>query len=147
MRVARALPEEWLLVGLTLLVGSLALVFRGAVPTRGDHLDVEVTIVPSDATQLSCSSEGSAVLAELPTPPRPFVTTGGQLIVMSGLFESESVVTWLDGARGTDARVKVRCAATLRSPSERVSLRFNEADAFGIRPVPVLSARGCELVR
>jgi hypothetical protein len=147
MKVARALPEEWLLVGLTLLVGALALVFRGSDPARGDRFDVQVTIVPSDATDLSCSSERNAVLAELPTPPRPFVTTDGRLIVMGGLFESTNVATWLEGARGTAARVKVRCPVTLLSPLERVSLRFRQADAFGIHPVPVLSARGCEVVR
>ncbi len=142
MRMSRALPEEWLLVTLTMLVGILSLVFRGATPARGDHFDIEVTIVPRDAVELSCATQGA-----VPTPLRPFVTTGGLLIVMSGLFESSAVAAWVEGAKGTQVRVKVRCAATLISPAERVSLRFRAADAFGVHTVPVLNARNCEVVR
>ena len=141
------LREEWLLVGLTLVGGISALVFRGGDPAPGDRLDIEVTIVPSDAVDLSCTSESAALLVELRTLPRPFVTTGGQLIVMSGLFESPGVAAWLDASRGTGARVKVRCPATLLSSSERVGLRFKQNDPFGLHAVPVLRASDCEVVR
>lgn len=131
-----------------------ALLFRGGTLSKGDKVAVEVGIVANDVVQLGCSGDVEEAGCEFdaqgqarptPSPLRPFVTLSGQLIVMSGLFESERVVAWL--ATGADvAAVRVRCSATVISPAAPIKLRFRAADALGTHVVPVLRGADCYVV-
>lgn len=148
---------EWLVVGLTLAGAVLALtVGRGA---GGSPLEaeVEVTIVPIDELNLACAGAVAGARCAfddqgqpvgLSTPPlRPYITTGGEAVAVAGLMESPRVMAWLERARGTQTRVRVRCPVVLLSRWVRLGVRFRPADAFDTdREVPAFVAHDCEVV-
>jgi hypothetical protein len=141
--------------GVALLGAVLALtVGRG---TSSTWTTVETTFTPADAEGLACvgqvgevrcALDGQGAPVPTPTPPlRPFVTTGGELVLFAGVFESPKVASWLERARGTEVRVHVRCAAKLLTRSVQVRLRFRSTDPLGPREVPAFTVKDCEPLR
>jgi hypothetical protein len=157
MKVLRGGAGEWVLFGA--LVGGLTLALTvgrglGGAATRQA---LEVTIVPADAEGLGCSGghdelrcgfdEAGAPVSVL-VPLRPFVSTGGQLLLVRGLFESPGVRRWLEGAGGKGERVRVRCDARVLARDLEVRVRFGPGEAFGPSSrVLALEAEGCDILR
>ena len=142
----RGLRDEWLMLAAALLF-ALAALTHGHGQT-GEPIVVELGVVPLDAVQLACAGPGCAFdEAQQPTavqvPLKPFVTLGGQLIVMSGVFESPKVQAWLNTSPQKGA--KLRCPAVVAAPSSQVGVRFRATDPFASREVAVLTARDCEV--
>src|SRR6185295_9934038 len=96
-----------------------------------------ITVVPGDAHALDCAAT-AAVGGERcrlddqdhPTSVeqllRPFVTTGGELILLARLFEEPHVAAWLRGAlaAGSTARVTLECRGQHLGTSGPVRVRF-----------------------
>lgn len=142
----RGLRDEWLMLGLAVLV-ALAALAHGHGKTEEPFV-VELGVVPGDAADLACSGAGCAFDEALQAtgvqqPLRPFVLLGGQRVVMSGVFESPKVQAWLSTHPQQGA--KLSCPATLLAQAAQFGVRFRAADGFAKREVAVLKASDCEV--
>ena len=126
-----------------LLTGLLVWSGRTRQPGVGSKVKFAVTVVPSDAPELECSSsevfggrrcgfdaEGLATAGDRPL--RPYMTTYRQLVLLSGVFEESHVTAWLDEARRNDdnSRVTLRCDAVLLGTARSAAVRWQSASAF-----------------
>lgn len=130
--------RRWQVAAGTLLVATLIFFFgRGTIPKSGESTSYAITVVPLDALALACSSNlamsGKRCGFDEQTRPtgvqkplRPFVTTGRELLLLSGVFESSSVADWLAAAKrsGSDARVTLNCYARILGTMKKVSVRW-----------------------
>lgn len=135
----------------------LATVGRGA-PTQPESVRFEVTIVRDDFDNLDCASstvfdgqrcafDASEKPVDVPRPLRPFVSTSGELLVMSGAFEAPDVVDWLERTPRRDPRrVTLRCRGTWLGRAARIDARMRREEAFQpARDVPVVLAKQCSV--
>jgi hypothetical protein len=128
------------------VIGSLALLvfFRGGALRSGQDFDVALTVVPNDAVDLDCdASPGPAGRCafkdgkrdrSVEHPLRPFVSVGGELMVLSGVFESPKVAAWLASARGarSQERVTLDCHVRYLATLERVGVHFRNGSPFDV---------------
>ena len=133
--------EWWISLGGVML--AAALWFQSSLHLAADDsVTLVFTIVPADSRELACSSgpifgrrcEFDEVGAPQATaaPLRPFVTTGGEVVLLSGVFEDAHVARWLGEALQTNRndRVTVSCAAKLDGVSGPVRIRWKRADGW-----------------
>jgi hypothetical protein len=151
------------LTALALIVASGALLVwgRGHAAQAGAHFPLSITVIPADAVNLDCSTDahfgdvrcnfdaqGRAQPAALPL--RPYVTTGRELWLLSGVFEQPVVHDWLTQARraGSNARVTVDCRAQLLGELKTVPVRWQTGAAFASESnVPVARVSDCRVAR
>jgi hypothetical protein len=138
-----AVRRDWALVAASLGAAALLLTAGRCLPPEGrapdDRTSIEVTVVPADARALACAGRaGGASCAFNPDgtatgearPLRPFVTTGGRLVLLRGLFEQEAVRAWLASPKAPDERVRVRCEARRLAADVEFGARFAPGGAF-----------------
>lgn len=138
MKSGILLNRQWLLALGAIIVAALLFTFaRGSVPKEGQSTTYTITVVPLDARSLACASnvamsgrrcsfDAQSQPLGVERPMRPFVTTGRELLLLSGVFESGSVAAWLDGAHksGDDARVTLDCYARILGTLPEVLVRW-----------------------
>lgn len=154
--------RAWLIV-LAAIVGSLALLAwgRGHASAPGAHFPLSITVIPADAVNLDCSTDAhfgevrcnfdaQGRSRSVSLPLRPYVTTGRELWLLSGVFEQPAVHDWLTQARrtGSSARVTIDCQATLLGQLRSVPVRWQSGAAFASESdVPVASVSDCRVIR
>jgi hypothetical protein len=136
--------RQWLVAFGAILVGALLFNFgRGSIPRQGQSTSYAITIVPSDARSLACASDtviggqrcgfdGKSRPFGGERPLRPFVTTGRELLLLSGVFESSSVAAWLAAASkgGDESRVTLLCYARILGTLPVVGVRWAPDGSF-----------------
>jgi len=143
------------------LVGALVLVTvgTGAPSAQRGPVRFEVTVVPSDETNLDCASDAAVggrrcaftakgePAAEVSRPWRPYTSTHGELLLISGAFETPDVAKWLETARRRGSnRVVLRCRGRWLGHAARVGIRMRRTDAFVThRNVPTVLAEQCSV--
>lgn len=155
------LRTEWGIAFGAVLCGLLLFVFgRGSLAGPGHLTTYVITVVPRDATNLDCASDQSfgslrcgyderAHSITTERRLRPYVTTGRELLLLSGVFESTGVASWLAQAtaKGDDSRVTLECRAKILSTAARVSVRWSGDAAFQPESnVSVAEVDGCKLI-
>jgi hypothetical protein len=136
-----AARRDWLLATGGLVVASALFFGRDRGAATGTPLPFALTVVPADAQGLDCASrtpiggqrcafDGRGQRVEpagaAERPLRPFVTTGGELLLLGGVFEESHVADWLReaNAQGSAARVTLECQGEFLSLSGAVRIRF-----------------------
>lgn len=135
---------QWGLAIGAITLGLLLFVYgRGTFAGPGQSVTYVITVVPKDAVNLDCASsqtfagrrcgydEGTqAVTVERRL--RPYVTTGRELLLLGGVFESKGAAAWLmeANAKGDAARVTLECRAKVFGTAPRVSVRWSQDSAF-----------------
>jgi len=129
--------REWAVAVAGIALAAAAFFSRGGPASPGASVPFVVTVVPGDAHDLECAA--AAPLGgercrlddqDHPTgaeqPLRPFVTTGGELILLARLFEEPHVAAWLREAlaAGSTARVTLDCRGQYLGTSGPVRVRF-----------------------
>lgn len=152
--------NPWWVAGAALvLAGSVLLFARGRPARVGDSARLSITVIPADAMNLECSSNErfgaihcafDAAGKPLPGPLalHPYVTTGRELVLLSGVFEDPAVGLWLGRARqtGNSARVTVNCQADLLGRVSTIAVRWQAGASWGMeRGVPVAKVRECRI--
>jgi hypothetical protein len=133
---------QWALAGGTIALSVLLLtVGRGSY----ENGRVEVTIVPTDAENLGCEGAVGALSCAGVAPLRPFVTTGGRLVALPGLFEEPRVADWLRRAPAPRERVRVVCRARRVALGVTLGIRFSASDPFRPGVADVAEIRECEV--
>jgi hypothetical protein len=116
---------------------------RGEAPSDAE-LSLELTVVPNDRTTLSCDSAapigglqcthagGSPVASDRPL--RPYVTTGRELVLLSGVFEAPAVSNWVEASQrsGHKDRKTLRCRVIPLTQSASAGVRFKASGAFSL---------------
>jgi hypothetical protein len=132
------LNRQWLVALGAIVAGALLFTFgRGSIPKAGQSANYTITVVPLDARSLACASDvtmsgrrcsfgAQSQPLGVERPLRPFVTTGRELLLLSGVFESGSVAAWLDAAQksGDEARVSLDCYAKILGTLPEVLVRW-----------------------
>ncbi len=153
--------RPWLVAGGALVLAALLLAFgRGHSAKMGDRTPVSITVIPVDSINLDCSSDlsfdstrcafdahGKSQAVEKPL--RPYVTTGRELLLLSGVFEAPDVGEWLQKARqtGSEARVTVNCQASVLGKVASIRVRWQTGAGWGTeRDVPVARVSDCRVV-
>lgn len=132
---------ERIVVAVTLLMAFAALMFVRGASTHGF---VEVSVVPRDAAGLSCEGEVAGLrCAPDPKPLQPFMTTGGKLVALPGVFEMPNVAQWLAHPKEPMERVRIWCEAERLATGVPVRLRFSTNDAFAEQLVDVANVQNC----
>ncbi len=151
-------PREWALALAGLIAAALVLWSERARPSViGSHLYLPVSIIPSDARDLACASGESFDAsrcafdtAKAPSgadrPLRPFVTTYGQIVALSGVFETPDVSAYL--ARATkendNGRVILDCEGILLGTMRTLDVHWQWGAAFDtVENIPVARVRSC----
>ena len=147
-------------IALAIIVLSIGLIAfgRGTGLTPGAEFRVDVTIVPADVANLDCDSAASLdgymcafdsnrrVLDD-ERALRPFVSTNRELVLLSGLFRTPSVMEWLGTAK-TDQRAQISCRVRYLGILPGVGVRFNgDAPFESHRKVPAARASACDVLR
>jgi hypothetical protein len=142
------------------ILGALLLVTlgRGAPSVRPGPARVSVTVVASDAGNLDCASaapfghlrcgfDAKGAPVEVIRPMRPYVSTAGELLLISGAFEAPEVARWLERTPRKNAqRVTLRCSGTFLGRIPRVGVRMRRSDEFKTeRHVAVVTATHCSV--
>jgi hypothetical protein len=147
--------------------GAIALSFalltlgRGHAASAGTSMPISITVVPADAVNLDCSSDTAFGDAgcnfdaqgrpqKVENPLRPYVTTGRELWLLSGVFEAPAVRQWLAQAQriGSSARVTIDCQGTLLGTLSTIAVRWQTGAAFGNEHrVPVARVGSCRVAR
>lgn len=155
---------EWTIVLGALGMATLAFSIRGSASQKGDTRTVQFTIVPSDRWNLGCTgfedgrfrcwSAGADPKGFDTSPNRlaPFVTTSGELVVMSGVFSHASVLKEVMRRRhlvASEQRFVVTCSARVLSAHARPGVRFSRTAAFHAEEngVQVLETESCRVFR
>lgn len=146
------------------LIGVLASLLLVVVPTArapraGSELTIELTVVPGDKDTLSCDADGpieghrcmyenGKKLPFVERPLRPYVTTGHELVLLTGVFEAPAVTQWVDQSRhaGRNDRVTLRCNVEMLTRSASAGVRFGKSGPFS-REKTAMAGRvvGCEV--
>ncbi len=133
--------SERVLVAVTLVLSLGAVFFVTGASKRGV---VEVSVVPRDFEGLGCEGEVAGLrCAPAPQPLRPFMTTGGRLVALPGIFEMPRVEQWLRHPKEPTERVRILCDAEVLATGVPLRLRFSTSDAFGEQRVDVASVQNC----
>lgn len=142
------------------VLGSLGLLLfaRGGAPSTGSTYHVALTVVPSDSADLDCADAsiggqrcGFSAGRRDPSvqrPLRPFVTTGGELMILSGVFESPSIVEWVTASRRarSNERVTLECEVRALGTVSKVGVRFRDGAPFTVQSdVRSGSAESCNV--
>lgn len=152
--------RDWLIAGGAIVLSVLLLSFGGGhAPAQGDRVPVALTIIPADEKNLGCSSsaevsglrcafdaEGRPTTAARPL--RPFVTLGRELVLISNLFELDSVKDFLARSRKkrSNDRVTLRCKAELKGTLRDFGVHWQAADPFErTKSASVLLASECRV--
>lgn len=123
-------------------------------------MSISITVIPPDAVNLDCASgvrfedtqcafDSGAKPQPVAKPLRPYVTTGRELLLLSGVFEEPNVGAWLQRARqtGSDARVTLNCDVTMLGRLRSVVVRWQTNAAWGQeKDVPVAKVKKCQVV-
>lgn len=142
--LVQRLGRDWLIAGLAVAFSVLLLVSgRGQAPRQGDRIPVALTIIPADEKNLGCSSDeqvaglrcafdGDGKPVPAVQPLRPFVTLGRELVLISGLFELDSVKDFLARSRKkrSNDRVTLRCRAELLGTLRGFGVHWQAGDRF-----------------
>jgi hypothetical protein len=125
---------------LSLCVFSL---FRGGALAAGDVVKVDISLVPSDAVDLDCDAttrfdDQSCAFAngrrqqDSQGALRPFVSLGGELLTLSGVFTSPAVARWLKESlhARSNRRVELSCRVRYLGSFTSVGVRWREDGAF-----------------
>ena len=149
----------WALLGIAaccvLLVAARG---RGAGP--GDVVSLAVTVVPADAKTLECDLRPTSAIHcafadgkpsdAAGTAAKPFVSVDGELVILSGVFESPAVHEWLESARRarSSERVTLRCQVLFEGMLRDVGVRFSPSSPFE-KHASVMggSVRTCKVAR
>jgi len=152
--------RDWLITGLAVALSVLLLVFgRGQAPREGDRIPVALTIIPADERNLGCSSneevaglrcafDGDGKPVPAVQPLRPFVTLGRELVLISNLFELDSVKGFLARSRKkrSNDRVTLRCKAQLLGTLRGFGVHWQAGDRFErVESASVLRAGECRV--
>jgi hypothetical protein len=135
--------QWWIAIG-AIVVSVLLVAFgRGSMLGKGQSTQYVITVVPSDARSLACAMgpslgdrrcgyDANLQPTGAPRPLQPFVTTGHELLLLSGVFESSSVAAWLVQAQksGSDERVVLECYAKILGAAAQVSVRWTPDGPF-----------------
>ena len=158
--LAQRIGRDWLIAGAALLLAALLLAFGGGrAPSTGDRVPVSLTIIPADEKNLGCSSDaevaglrcafdGDGNPAAVTQPLRPFVTLGRELVLISNLFELDSVKDYLARARKkrSNDRVTLRCKAQLKGTLRDFGVHWQAEDRFErVQSASVLVASECRV--
>ncbi|MGC4086781.1 MAG: hypothetical protein QM756_02570 [Polyangiaceae bacterium] len=149
--------SSWALSGIAACALLLGL-GRGSGVSQGDVMPLSVTVVPADARTLECDlqptqstrcafTNGSSSGAAGPFA-RPYVTVEGELVILSGVFESPAVREWLERAQRehSSERVTLRCRVEFEGMLRDVGVRFSPSGAFEKHPsVMGGSVRTCKV--
>lgn len=162
MKVTAESRRDWLIAAAAIM-GAVGLLIcgRGQASSPGSQVPISITVVPADATNLDCSSDArfgpvrcnfdaSGRQDPVDQPLRPYVTTGRELYLLSGVFEQPEVNQWLQRARatGNSARVTVDCEATMLGQLGSVPVRWQTGAAFAPEQnVPVARVSNCRITR
>lgn len=154
--------RDWMIAA-SVIIGAAGLLIggRGQASSPGSQMPLSITVVPADATNLDCSSDAhfgavrcnfdaSGRQEPVDQPLRPYVTTGRELYLLSGVFEQPEVSQWLQRARatGSSARVTIDCDATMLGQLGSVPVRWQTGAAFAPEQnVPVARVSNCRITR
>lgn len=135
---------QWGIAIGAILLGLLLFVYgRGTFAGPGQPVTYVITVVPKDAVNLDCASsqafagrrcgyDDAAQSVSGERRLRPYVTTGRELLLLSGVFESKGAAAWLADAhaKGDATRVTLECQAKVLGTAQRVSVRWAQDSAF-----------------
>ncbi|GEM_PF-2276461 len=153
---------EWLFALAVVVASAVLLTWgRGHAAAPGSTFPISITVIPNDSFNLDCSSDAGfgerrcnfdaqGRSRAVPLPLRPYVSTGRELWLLSGVFEQPPVHEWLTRAQrtGSNARVTIDCQATLLGQLEAVAVRWQTGAAFANeKQVPVARVSDCRVVR
>jgi hypothetical protein len=156
----RSRHREWLLAGAGLLASAALLWSERTHPVVvGSRLYLPISIVPSDVRDLDCAApqsfdtsrcafDSAKVRTGADRPLRPFVTTYGQIVALSGVFETANVSAYLARAKreNDDARVTLDCDGVILGTMPTVGVHWHEGAAFDmVENIPVGRVRSCNL--
>lgn len=135
--------RDWTIVAAGLLLAAVVWTLRGRPHLGGTDQTVAVTVVPADRLDLACSADGSigglrcrydgrGYRIGTAAPPdgdrwlHPYVTTGGTVVLLSGVFAERHVADWVTGAlaAGSSERVTLTCEAKSAGTSGPVRVRW-----------------------
>lgn len=147
-------------IAIVAILASVTLIAfgRGTPATSGAEYEVRLTIVPSDISNLDCESglplngercafEANNRIVDDEHALRPFVSTEGELVLLSNVFRAPSVAEWVRTAPA-DQRIEVYCRVRYVGLFRRVGVRFNANAGFETRTnVPAAHASGCGVGR
>lgn len=135
--------QWWVALGAIAVSAAVVMFGRGSLPGPGKATTFVITVVPRDARNLDCALSQSMqgkrcgfddanqpVTTERPL--RPYVTVGHELLLLSGVFESKEVASWLDEAlkNRDESRVTLECRTRPLGIVPRVSVRWASDGAF-----------------
>ncbi|MDQ2643616.1 MAG: hypothetical protein M3020_07370 [Myxococcota bacterium] len=158
--LAQRIGRDWLITAGALVLSALLLALGGGrAPSKGDRVPVALTIIPADEKNLGCSSsaevsglrcafDGEGKPVAVTHPLRPFVTLGRELVLISNLFELDSVEEFLTRARKkrSNERVTLRCKAELLGTLRDFGVHWQAGEAFEkTKSASVLRASECRV--
>jgi hypothetical protein len=150
--------RERLIAAAALAAGLLLVTVGRGAPSQPGPVRFDVTVVPIDFDNLDCKSsaefggqrcafDATGMPVDVARPLRPFVSTNGELLVMSGAFEAPDVADWLERTPRYDPRrVTLRCRGTWLGRAAHIEVRMRRSEAFRTsRGVPVVIAKQCSV--
>jgi hypothetical protein len=136
--------RDWTIALAGMILATVVWISRGRAAREGAIETFVITVVPVDRSELACDArqpigslqcqyDGSGHLLGAATPTtidrwlHPYVTTGGALILLSGVFTERQVADWIAGAiaAGSSERVILTCRARIAGASGPVRVRWN----------------------
>ncbi|HET9954292.1 MAG TPA: hypothetical protein VFQ61_07305 [Polyangiaceae bacterium] len=117
-----------------LLAAALIYAWPSFAVRRSTKMEIAITVVPPDARGLQCRSPRPVVGARCGVGEgnlRPYVTLGGKLVLLAGVFEDPAVAAWYEQAKSHPReRVRVICAGERLGAVDDVEVRFGPDQPF-----------------
>lgn len=154
-----ALRHEWRIALAALLVSAVVLTIGVWPRASSGSVRFRVGIVPSDIDTLECRGpatklegmecgEVGSTAATRPGWLRPYVTLGGELVLLSNVFEQPEVLAWVKQSRRArrNEPAVLRCKGVAHAHLPSVEVRFRPEDAFRRNAhVPVVRVSHCSV--
>ncbi len=155
---ARQAAWDWglVLVGIGLAVAGFF--YRGRPPHAGGMVKAEFTLVPIDASKLSCASDrvygthrcahaaDGRRLPSIDRPIVPVVTVGRELFFAAGLFQDPALVEYLQGpGRRSQKRFTATCRVRLVEQAADLQVRFRDEPFNRADPAWVADVLSCRV--
>jgi hypothetical protein len=137
--------RDWTIAVAGIILAAVVWISRGRAAREGAIETFVITVVPVDRAELACDArhpigslqcqyDGRGHLVGEATPTtndrwlHPYVTTGGALLLLSGVFTETHVADWIAGAMaaGSSERVTLTCRARIAGTSGPVRVRWND---------------------
>ena len=162
MAVNTFLREPWRERGIAAFAIACALLLlvsgRGTQHQDPGPVRFDIPLVPKEAENADCASsdavdgrrcafDTNGRPVEGAHPLRPFTSSSGELLLVSGSFDADDLERWREQGKSKGSkRIVVRCKGTLLGRAPRVGVRMSGEHEFVPKhDVPAVVAASCEL--